>query len=88
MNIPARAKRSTPDTLIPVEKLVISRLAKSMVEIIPKIRNNMPKNAKTVVPRQLPQFFIKFLPFQPDEATLIMANRSATQAIITAHSHI
>ncbi len=88
MKIPARARRSTPDTLIPVEKLVINRLAKSMVEIIPKIRNNMPKNAKIVVPRQPLQFFIKFLPLQPDEAILIMANRSATQAIITAHSHI
>ncbi len=86
--MPASAKRSTADTLIAVEKLVISRLAKSIVEIIPKIRKIIPKKDKTVVTRQSPQFFIKFLPFQPDAATLIIANRSARQASTTAHGHI
>ncbi len=88
MNIPARVKSKTEDTLIAVEKLVISRFAKSIVEIIPKIRKMIAKKHKTVVTRQPLQFFIKLLPFQPDAATLIIANRSATQARTTAHGQI
>lgn len=88
MKIPASARRSTPDTLIIVEKLVINRLAKSMIEIIPKTRQRTATNARIVVDRQFEQFFIRFLPFQPDVARLIIAKRSAKQAINIAHNQI
>jgi hypothetical protein len=88
MNIPARVKSKTADTLIAIEKLVISRLAKSIVEIIPKIRKIIAKKDKTVVPRQPLQFFIKLLPFQPGAPTLRLAKRSATQARTTAQGQI
>jgi hypothetical protein len=88
MKIPASAKRRTADVLIVVEKLIIRCFAKSIVEIIPKIRKNIPKKDKTVIPTQLLQLFIKLFPFQPGVAILIIANRSATHATTTAHSQI
>lgn len=80
MKIPASAKKIITDSFIPLEKDVMSLVAKSAVETRANTRKKSAKNDKTIVSTcVLLKSFIKAYPPQPGAAMLITTNKSATQ---------